>query len=230
MALSSSTLMRIAALPVEKEVMQEILSIFADMQKGEEARLEGQRERKRRSRDRHSDKRVTVTGRSQGQDRDGHSDPSPKESSPTPPKEITPPLAAKAARSMPAEAGGSQEKRLCEEVKKGGVNGQLFMISDFVEPVDMPDIPEVLKRYPQEFEELWQTYREHIGEKNSSKAKSFGYWKKLDDQDREDCLIGLSEYCMWAMEERKKRTDVKLKHLETFINGRNWEPYLEKVE
>lgn len=97
-------------------------------------------------------------------------------------------------------------------------------------PVDMPDIPEALKRYPQAFEELWNEYRVGIGEKNSSKARSYGYWKRLNEKDRVDCHMGLAEYCMWAADERKKRSDVKLKHLETFINGRNWEPYLERVE
>lgn len=82
-------------------------------------------------------------------------------------------------------------------------------------------------RYPQEFAELWEMYREHIGEKNSSKAKAYGFWKRLKPPERENCYFGLSEYCVWAIEERKKRTDVKLKHLETFINGRNWEAYLE---
>lgn len=109
-------------------------------------------------------------------------------------------------QTMPADAGGSAEEASAAEKQES---------------------PSDDGRYPQAFLELWDMYREHIGEKNSSKAKAYGFWKRLKLPERESCYFGLSEYCVWATEERKKRTDVKLKHLETFINGRNWEAYLE---
>lgn len=91
------------------------------------------------------------------------------------------------------------------------------------------DIPSSLDRreYPQAYVELWDLYREEIGEKNSSKSVAFQRWKKLIKADQDACYFGLVEYCMWAREERKKRADVPLKHLEVFINKRSWEPYLE---
>jgi hypothetical protein len=126
--------------------------------------------------------------------------------------------------NMPAVAGGVPEKKLPE---KEGTN--LFSAADFSLPETVVDPPPPVERYPRAFLDVWEMYRENIGEKNSSKARSYTYWKKLDARDREDLYFGLSEYCVWIKDERKKRVDVRAKHLETFINGRNWEAYLEKA-
>lgn len=111
---------------------------------------------------------------------------------------------------------------------KEGTN--LFSAADFVLAAEtVVDPPPAVERYPRAFLDVWEMYRENIGEKNSSKSRSYTYWQKLDARDREDLYFGLSEYCVWIKDERKKRTDVRAKHLETFINGRNWEAYLEKT-
>lgn len=102
MAVSSNTLRRLSALGLSGEQLAGVLDILADQQEAEEARLAAQRERKARNRASSRDSHGTVTG----QERDRHSDNlSPKESSPTPPKEITPfQSEAKASSKTPRAA------------------------------------------------------------------------------------------------------------------------------
>lgn len=82
MSVSASTLRKLALLNLSSEQMAGVLDILADGAEAEETRRAAQRERTRRHREKR-DGNVTVIS----PERDN---PSPKESSPTPPKEITP--------------------------------------------------------------------------------------------------------------------------------------------
>ncbi len=83
MSVSAETLLELSELRLEPEQMAGVLRILAKMQAKEEDRKKGQRERTRRHREAPRYSNVTVTSL----ERDN---PSPKEKSPTPPKEITP--------------------------------------------------------------------------------------------------------------------------------------------
>lgn len=82
MAISSSTLRRLAALELSPKAMQEVLSILADTQAEDEDRRAKQRERTRQSRLRN----VTVTSPCS----DGNISPPPSSFSPIPPHITTP--------------------------------------------------------------------------------------------------------------------------------------------
>jgi hypothetical protein len=85
MAVTASTLRKLAALDLSPEQMAGVLEVLAEGLAADEARKAGQAERKRRSRAKERDGHVTVTG----QDCDPSSLPaSDKENPPAPPKEI----------------------------------------------------------------------------------------------------------------------------------------------
>jgi hypothetical protein len=87
MAVTASTLRKLAELRLDPEQMAGVLDILAEQQEADEARKAAQRERTRRSRAKR-DGNVTETSLSQG----GNAEvPPKKETSPTPPKEKTTP-------------------------------------------------------------------------------------------------------------------------------------------
>lgn len=96
MSVSSSALRKLATLKLDAEQMAGVLDILADQMEAEEARKVAQRDRKRKSRssqDRH--------GTTIGSERDT---PLDKENTPTPPKEINPPLTPQSPPSTAAKS------------------------------------------------------------------------------------------------------------------------------
>ncbi len=118
---------------------------------------------------------------------------------------------------LPADAGGERRERISIERAS---TPTLALVPEEPEPSAPP-------RYPPEFQELWDCYRETIGNPNAKKWPAFCLWKKLNLADRADCERGLTLYCEWLTEERKKRTDYPAQHLDVWIRGRGWESYLE---
>lgn len=95
-----------------------------------------------------------------------------------------------------------------------------------VPPEPEPSTP---PRYPPEFQDVWNCYRETIGNPNAKKWPAYCLWRKLGPADRADCERGLTLYCEWLTEERKKRVDYPAQHLDVWIRGRGWESYLENA-
>jgi hypothetical protein len=85
--------------------------------------------------------------------------------------------------------------------------------------------------YPDEFEALWHEYRS-IANPNASKADAMKAWKKIPSTERGDCYSGLIQYTVWLSDKRASKDKnvfvPEPQHLSKFINGRGWEPFLER--
>jgi len=81
--------------------------------------------------------------------------------------------------------------------------------------------------YPEEFEALWRSYSP-VASPNSTKADAHKAWAKLDEPTKAQCAEGLALYVAWLREEKQRRDGTKVKHLETFISKRGWEPFTER--
>jgi len=126
-------------------------------------------------------------------------------------------LAACKQDAMPEERRGETEESR-EDVTpptSGGADVRL------IEPPRAPKPP-----YPDAFEALWSVYRP-IASPNSTKSDAHKAWAKLDEPTKAQCAEGLALYVAWLGEEKQKRDGTKVKHLETFISKRGWEPFIE---
>jgi dissimilatory sulfite reductase (desulfoviridin) alpha/beta subunit len=85
-----------------------------------------------------------------------------------------------------------------------------------------------LRRYPEEFEAVWEEYRP-IASPNATKADAARAFARLSKPDKAACWTGVVRYVQWVVDERTRRPDAPVQHLSTFINRRGWERFLEEV-
>lgn len=120
--------------------------------------------------------------------------------------------------AMPEERRAEAEERR-EEPTPPTSGGGAFRIET---PARAPKPP-----YPEEFEALWRSYNP-VASPNSTKADAHKAWAKLDEPTKAQCAEGLALYVAWLREEKQRRDGTKVKHLETFISKRGWEPFTER--
>lgn len=93
---------------------------------------------------------------------------------------------------------------------------------------DCLELPAILDQrpYPDDFESVWSEYKA-IANPNATKADAAKAFARLSKADKDACWTGVVRYVVWIREERRKRPDMPVKHLATFINKRGWEPFME---